>query len=388
MEAFDLVSKCRFINDKLPLFLQSRPNPDQRAALGLPEMGSEIIALPSTEKAGRSTDATVVVCDEWEFHPYAENNFAALRPTLGSGGQFIALSTADKTKMNSFFKQKYLEAKDGNSTLKPIFLPWHLRPGRDVEWFERETKDLRPWQIEQEYPTTEKDALSTLRSIPFFSQAALDAMKSDLCSPLEHELSTKYRGMVNIYKLPVVGKRYVLYTDPSDGKTDPHAAVVMDSQTGEEVASSHGMTGADTCAVIHDSLCRMYFNAFNTYDANARAGGIFFEKMKALETPNQAWRLTPEGKLDQTRTGWWIGARLKDTVLYGLEEAVRLRQVVIHRKNGLEEMEWFMKPEGEDPQAPVGGHDDWIMAWSGVWQLRKYLPAEMGGVKSYHYKRR
>ena len=25
--------------------------------------------VPSTEKAGRSTDATIVVCDEWEFHP-------------------------------------------------------------------------------------------------------------------------------------------------------------------------------------------------------------------------------------------------------------------------------------------------------------------------------
>lgn len=385
-EAFDLISKCRFIDNHLPDFLKSKRDPDQKGLIGFPDTGSEIVALPSTEKAGRSTDATIVVADELEFHPYAETNFAALKPTIDTGGQFIALSTADKTKMNSFFKQKYLEAKTGNSQFVPIFLSWNVRPGRDAVWLKSATQDLRPWQVEQEYPTTEKDALETLKSIPFFNPQAIQSMYIDVMQTLPHELVSKYTPCVNIFKLPVVGKRYMIFTDPSDGKEDPHAIIVMDAQ-GEEVASSHGYIPADQCAMVHDSLTRLY-NAFNTYELNSRAGGIFTEKLKGLETPNQMPFIDPDGKYHIEKKGWWTGSKNKNTMLWGLEEAVRLRQVIPHRRECLDEFSRFMKPEGEEPQAPKGGHDDFIIAWGGVWQLRKYIPAQVGEVKSYHYKRR
>ncbi len=386
-EAYDLIKKCKFIDDNLPDYLKTKRDPNQDGKIGFPDTGSDVVALPSTEKAGRSTDASIVVCDEWEFHPYAENNFAAIKPTIGAGGKFIGLSTADKTKLNTFFKQKYLEAKSGQNNFKAIFLPWNLRPGRTEEWFKNEIKDYRPWQVEQEYPSTESEALSTLKSIPFFSIVAIDSMKADVMSPIPHELSDKHKQLIHVYKLPVVGKRYLLFTDPSDGY-DPHASIVIDSQTGEEVASSHGRTGADHCAMIHDELARTYNNAFNNYELNSRAGGIFSQKLKDLDTPNQAYFVNADGKLNLNKKGWFTGDKLKDNMLWGLEEAIRLRQIVPHRKDCLEEFEQFMKPEGEDPQTPKGGHDDYIMAWAGVWQLRKYLPAEMGEVRSYHYHRK
>ena len=38
-----------------------------------------------------------------------------------------------------------------------------------------------------------------------------------------------------------------------------------------------------------------------------------------------------------------------------------------------------MIPEGEDPQPPKGGHDDYVDACARAWHLRKYLPT--GGMK-------
>jgi len=384
-EAFDSISKCRFIDDNLPDFFKTKRNPDQRGHIAFPDMKSEIVALPSTEKAGRSTDASIIVCDEWEYHPHAETNFGALRPTIGGGGQFIGLSTTDKTKLNTFFKSKYIEAKGGSGNFKPLFYNWRVVPSRDDEWFAEETKDLRPWQIEQEYPETEADALTILKTRLFFDENALGDMRANVSKPVKHPLSDKYSDLVRIYKPPVVGQKYLVFTDPSDGKEDPHAIIVTDSM-GEEVACSHGMTPADLCAQIHDELVRLYFDALNGYESNSRAGGIFSEKLVALETPNQCGFLKTDGKLDKSKNGWWTSKTLWNKFIWGLEEAVRLRQVTIRSIGALDEMSLFMVPEGEDPQKPRGGHDDYIDAWARVWHLRKYVPT--GGFKIGSFKYR
>ncbi len=379
-EAWDLISKCVFIDNHLPDHLKTPRNPDQKGYIVFPDSGSEIKALPSTEKAGRSTDATIVVCDEWEFHPYAEKNFAALKPTVDAGGQFIGLSTADKSKMNTFFKAKYTEALRGDSGFKPVFLGWRERPGRTEEWFKEISKDLRPWQVEQEYPDKEAQALSTLEAIAFFDVDATDAMYGDCnITPVKCELSDKYHT-VKVYKLPVVGNKYCQFTDPSDGKEDPHAIIIIDWATGEEVAESHGKLPADQVAQIHDEMARFYNNAYNDFESNANAGGKFEETIKTLDTPNRHYQDKKKKK------GWYTTPPAKKLMIWGLEEAIRHLLIRPHSKECVNEFKQFIQPPGEDPQCPEGGHDDYIMAWGGVWQVRKDMPKGMGKILSFKYK--
>ena len=377
-EAFDLISKCVFIDNNLPEFLRESRDPNQRGFIGFPSVNSEIKALASTEKAGRSTDATLVVCDEWEFHPYAENNFAALKPTIDAGGQFIGLSTADKTRLDTHFKYIYNQARSGISNFKNIFLPWNLRPDRSKDWFESIKRDMKPHQVEQEYPECEEDALSTLKTRKFFDVDAVSQMRRDVLEPLNHDLSDRYKELVRIYKLPVIGGRYLCFTDPSDGKEDPHAIIVIDAKTGEQVAESHGKTPADLCAQIHHELVLLY-DAFNGYELNSRAGGIFSQKLKDLDTPKQCGFLNVDKTLNKTKTGWWTSKTLWNTLIWEFEEAVRLGQVRPHSKECLDEFNNFIVPEGEDPQKVRGGSDDYIDAWSRVWYLRRYIPT--GGIK-------
>ncbi len=367
--------------------MRSKRDPDRTGHVGWPSNNAEIKALPSTERAGRSTDATVVVCDEWEFHPHAEKNFGALKPTVDAGkAQFIALSTADKTKMDTFFKETYNKAKDGFSNFKSVFLPWNLRPDRSDEWYEGLLKDMPEWQREAEYPATEDDALSTLKSRKFFDEDSIARMSP--LDPIETEEFSKWKGVVNIYKLPVVGRKYCLFNDPSDGKDDPHAIVVRDNNSKEWVAISHGKTTADQCALIHDELVRYYNNAWNSNELNASPGGKVDEKLKELGTPNRCPFIDTNGTLKPGKYGWWTAKKLRDNMLYGLEENIRLGQDIIYSEDAIKELSQFFVPEGEDPQHPRGGHDDIIIAGGGVIQIAKYMPVGAGQVKSYSYTER
>jgi len=380
-EAFDLVSKCRFIDDNLPDYLTSKRDPDQRGFIGFPDTGGEIKALPSTEKAGRSTDATLVVCDEWEFHPYAEQNFAALKPTVDAGGQFIALSTADKTKLNTFFKQKYREAMSGFSNFIHIFLSWKERPGRTDAWLEKIAKDMPPYQVEQEYPSSEKEALSTLKTRKFFDEQSMSYLRLNAREPITTDISDKYPS-IRIYKPPVTGKKYLIFTDPSDGKEDPHALIVIDTLN-EQQAESHGMVPADRCAEIHDALVKYYNNAFNGFESTGGAGLVMQEKLSEMCTPNVCPSLDNNLKLNPKKTGWWTTKTLWNKAIWNLEESIRLLQFTPHSKDMMDEFDQFIVPEGQDPQKTRGGHDDYIDSVSRVLLLKNYLPAETGEVKSY-----
>lgn len=386
-EAYDLIAKCKFIDENLPDFLKLPRDPDQRGFIRFPDTGSEIKALPSTERAGRSTDATLVICDEWEFHPYSEQNFAALKPTVDAGGQFIALSTADKTKLNTFFKRKYHEAKSGFSNFIKVFLPWNVRPGRTEEWYEDLLKDMADWQREQEYPATEDEALGVLKTRKYFNEDALKQM--DVKPVVSVDDFSRWQGVVRVYKLPILGRKYCIFTDPSMGSEDPHAVVVRDHNTGEWVAISHGMTPADQCAEIHDALVRFYNDAWNSYELNSMAGGHFEAKINDLSTPNRCPFIDTNGTLNtKGKKGWWTGKALRNKMLLGLEENIRLRQDTLYDKEAINELFVFFVPEGEDPQAPKGGHDDFVIAGGGVIQIDKYMPVGAGKVRTIDYKER
>ena len=94
-EAFSLLDKVRFILKNLPEEWQSPLSPDSRSEIGIPSKDSKIVALPSTEDAGRSETASVVIQDEADFHEYHAANYAAVKPTIDAGGQMIMGSTSN-----------------------------------------------------------------------------------------------------------------------------------------------------------------------------------------------------------------------------------------------------------------------------------------------------
>lgn len=122
--------------DELQLTKHNRSKP------GLMEFsnGSQIMALPSTEDAGRSFTADLVVVDEAAFHQYADANFDAYEPTLDGGGQLIICSTANGP--HGFFHDMYQDAARRLMDMTAVFIPWWGRPDRAVPALDGEGRPL------------------------------------------------------------------------------------------------------------------------------------------------------------------------------------------------------------------------------------------------------
>ena len=390
-ESWEMLRKIRFMYNALPAPLKKRISSDRKDSIEFSDNNSKILAMPSTEHAGTSYTASLVIRDELDKHPYAMENFAAVGPTVDAGGQMIDLSTRDKKKGNSHFIDRYLKARNKESNAKAVFLGWRLRPVRAEgisldEWFEENVrKKYPPFQIEQEYPEVESDALSDSKTVPFFDAESLNWYLTSDCYP---PIQTDFDDMLRIWKHPAPGVRYIVFTDPSDGGGDPHAIGVMDATTGEVVAISHGKCKAEKVAEIHDHLVRRYNNAFNEFELNHAVGTTVGEALTVLQTPNR--RINKTGKDRKHAYGWWTGqsgkANVRDQMLYGLEVAVRQRNIRLHYTEAVAEMRAMIKPDGEKPQVPRGKHDDLIMMLSGLLQIKDEVINISGLATQYSLK--
>ncbi len=410
-EAWDMVAKAKFVANNLPDFLKlTQMHPDNKAILDFQVHDSKIEALPSTEKAGRSTDATVVVRDELAQHPYGDKNFAAIGPTIDSGGQLIDISTIDKLNLENHFTDRVNKAirgarrtdlksglvvyTGGESGATLVFGGWRLRPVRQEgmtldDWFEKRIKPkYTPLEIEQEYPENIEDALKISEVKGYFSARAIEEMMHDLDQPFYSGDINTHNGIVRVYKQPIVGRKYIMYTDPSDGVEDPFVTVVMDSITKEGVCIATGMIHADECARIHDELVRTYNNAYNGFEVNGHSGGVFQSAIKLLETPKVAPRRTPDGKRQDDKFGWYITPHHKKLYYEWLENAIARHLIISHDREFVNQLQGTLRPEkeGQAPRTAKGMHDDFVSAWAGVWAVSQYVPKVLGSPQSGKYK--
>lgn len=155
----EFIRKIRVIADNLPSGLKREYV--GKAALEFADSGSLIIGFPSTESAGISYTFRLVIADEAAFHPYGAQNYAAYRPTLDAGGQYICSSTADpRLGPSGFFHDLYWGAVDGTNGYTPVFTGRWARPGQGEEWWaevERRFAGM-PEQRDAYYPLSDAEA--------------------------------------------------------------------------------------------------------------------------------------------------------------------------------------------------------------------------------------
>ncbi len=416
--AWQLVSKSSFIRDNLPPYLRRPSMHTGKAYVDFAGNSSEIQALASVAGAGRGTDATLIVRDELRDHPEGKANFLAVSPAIDAGGQLIDLSTYNKYDLENHFservasfltestridyksgivvfeKQRVVGDKIRKSCL--VFLGWNIRPIREQgltndEWFQLKViPRYSESDREQEYPLTIEEMLRQPKTRQFFDIDALNEIELlGRPAPLSKvdDIDTR-NGIIKIWVKPIVGRKYICFTDPSNGIEDPFASVVIDWQTGEQVAGAGAKITAKDVAVIHDSLVRYYNNAFNTGETNAQAGGAFIDAIKDLNTPNLAPRRSPDGKIIPGKIGWYTTEPLKDRMLNDYREGIRKRLVIVHDKEALSQHRQFVQPEGETkPRSVHGTHDDWIMAFAGAYYLKRlFVPQDAYKITSVKYR--
>jgi hypothetical protein len=250
---------------------------------------SSIKAFPSTEDAGRSEAASDVLCDEWAYHPFAEANFGAYKPTIDAGGKLIGVSTANG--MENFFHKTWVGAKQsardngwtpehpvGINGFVPLFLPWHLRPDRNSDWYTRQTNEYAdtPHLLAQEYPASDIDAFIS-SGTSYFNKERISLWMQACRTPIASE----YGGLIKIWKYPMPGEKYVMGMDCAEGKgLDASGAAVYHLRTMEHVADIHGDLPPDEFAAMSVTLAEQYNGAFICPERNSVGVGIIIDIVK------------------------------------------------------------------------------------------------------------
>lgn len=406
-ESWELITKTRFIWRNLPDWMRNPLDNDTRSWLSFKGTDSEINALPSTKKAGSGYNATLVIRDELYNHPEGEENFSYIAPSIDSGGQLINLSAVYGDDMTNHFVVRVSDFYRDSDTVKKVypsglelytnpkqpsralvFLGWRLRPERlegmtlDDFYMTRLKPRYTQHQLERQYPERIEDTLKVAVSSNFFETKALDDMGYDVMPPITQDKINTFNGVVRVYKLPISGRKYLLFTDPSDGVGDPFVTGVMDFITGEVVCSATGKEQIDRVAEIHDYLSREY-DATNSYEYTGSAGGSMATCLQNFNTPKQAPRRKMDGSIDIGKKGQWVSGEYRIKRIGDLASlGVAKRQIICHDREFIQQAKLVVR-EGDKPIMSRKQTFDWVMMLAGLWDLQRYVPRGTFQIETY-----
>lgn len=383
-EAVTLLDKCEFLYQQLPAFLRPAVGKQNETTLQFSKRGSKIVALPATEDAGRSESASLVIVDEAAFHPAAQVNYSAYKPTVDAGGKLIIVSTANGR--GNWYHQMWTGAPANGFT--PIFLPWTFRPGRDDEWWTRQQAEYTatPHLLAQEYPLTATEAFVASGQC-LFEIAAVQELQAMARPPL----STLDNGAVQVWQRPRPGCLYVIGADVAEGKDagndryDYDAAVVLEWRTGAHVASLHGQWPLDLYARMLGTLARQYNNAMVGVERNNHGHAVLEHLLHndALRYDNVYQHDETDQLKDLTGTrtykaGWPTTAKTKPIMEQEMASWIESGSLVSYDAGFWDEALSYVRHGDGKAGAQQGCHDDRVIAHMIALQMRAHVQTRSG----------
>ncbi len=368
-KAKEFARKCRIAWDNLPAWLQvPLSNPQLTTTLELSN-GSRILPQAATEKAARSLNCQLLVLDEFAHQEYGAAIFDAAAVTARSAGQrILVISTANGA--GNAFHLHWQQAVNGEG-MWPIFLPWDIRPGRDEVWYANATKGYDTSKKNQEYPANPETAF-ILSGRGRFDTEALEAILAGCRVPIATELN----GGLKVWEMPVQGRSYVIGADPAEGlhTGDYSAAVVIDQQTGLDVAWVHGHFPPQQFAAILNDLGLWYNTALLGCERNNHGGTVLLELQNHAYPALYAHRDYDAIGNASERIGWPTTSKTKPIMVDALAQAIQERWP-FHDTAFVAECRTYTVRDNGSTGASGSLHDDRVMAASIALQLRAFQPA-------------
>ncbi|KKM23178.1 hypothetical protein LCGC14_1617850, partial [marine sediment metagenome] len=341
--------------------------PDSTERFGFKELGSEIIAYPSTVTAGLGKTAGRVIHDEADFHDLFELNLSHTKATVADspGRKLAAVSTIDTDKADSYFREQvkkgegsgYLDA--GQNGFKTLFYGIYSRPDRDEAWYDQLVKENRetPWVVQKNYPRTIQEALSPLVAQSCFNADVLLELMDNSADPPVRQ------GFIFILSKPRVGVHYVAGTDVGGGVGLDYSCTTIVGKEGlssEVVAMIYtNSLATDLFAYETDKLCREYCDCLLGVENNAM-GIAVTDKLLELGYPSLYY-----GDKEKKRVGWVTSGKSKHTGIVELVQAVDNGSLTTGFKPQIKEMmEWqWIEKGGDYKPIPTGKtHGDTVIS--------------------------
>jgi hypothetical protein len=354
-EAVELLDRLRKIHQRLPEWMQAKAI--LRDSTTHLELSNGSRAMAFSTHGGRSYTGSLAIVDEADFTPDLSTFLDAVKPTIDAGGQLFLVSTSDKKRPVSTFKNLFRAALQRTGDYQHIFLPWNVHPGRDAAWYARTRAEMFAQRgtdddFYAEYPATAEEALAPEqldRRLPWpWIQACYDADHTQIA----HTLPVPN---LRIYESPQPGHSYVIGADPAEGNpnSDDSAASVIDADTWAEVAALAGHWEPTVFAGYIDQVGQHY----NAADVMPERNNHGHTLIAALRDSGHLRILNGH----DDRPGWLTNIKGKPILYDATAEALRTQSARIRDSETASQLASI---EASTLSAPQGLHDDRATAYA------------------------
>ncbi len=372
-EAQKLLERIKGMYALLPPWLKLDVKTDSAHEFGLVN-GSGAQALPASA-GGRSNAATYVLIDEADFVTDLDSLIAAAKPTVDAGhNKMVVISTVNDHTPNSYFQRLFRAATGGDSDWQALFIPWHERPARTRDWYEKEKANSFATfgtldKFYKEYPETPEQALAPRELNKRFPPQWITLVTQSRASlPLPPDIPA-VDGLF-IYAYPQPGQRYGVGADPSGGVAggDPAAICVVDADTFQQVAVWAGLLTPAPFGDLVADVALYYNNAPVLFELNNH-GHATRQRLRERDVTLRMG-MTKHGP---SGSPGWLTVRWSKELMYDI--AVKVVQQVVQTAqetsapalplihDTLTALE-LASIDIEELTAPAGFHDDRATAWA------------------------
>lgn len=276
-ESKDILKRMKGIYERLPSWMKCESATVDRKLEWELSNGSRVSVLPSN--AGDSYSATLIIFDESDHVQDFGSLHNRAKPAVDGGGKLFIISTSDKDRPESPFKNIFKSAWNGLTEYVGVFVAWFAHPDRDKEWYEKTLQEYIEINGSDDeflgsYPSEPQDALKGRTLDKYFPPQWISRAYDDM-KPLWIVGNTEYEsnpqksepfgmppinGLI-IYEAPRPNVEYIIGCDPAEGgkKSNDTAITVMERGTFIEVAHLSGRIDANTTGQNVYDLA-MWFN--------------------------------------------------------------------------------------------------------------------------------
>jgi len=354
--------------DKIKTFYRTTPDAikptihyNSKYEISFPKVDSKILVLPSTENVGRGYTINYALLTEVPFWDKTEEKMVTLEASVPVNGKIIIESSPGA--VGDYFHRMWVS---DNDYIKKEYGWWWNYSESEIEIIKRRMNNER--KFNNNYAL---EFLISGRSV--FTQEAINLQRKrvlkvgssvKMADGSEH-IVREEEGF-RIYKPPENGHFYVLGADCSEGVTggDYAVAVILDRNSGEEVAFWRGHIAPDKFAKVLDKWGRKYNNALMVVEAEAH-GSVVLNILKQMLYPSLYFRparFDTIGNPWSDKLGWKTTKLTRPILIDEFEQSTREDTITLHSKETVDEMTVFIFNDANNMVAMDGYHDDAIFA--------------------------
>ena len=377
--------------------------------------GSSIyVGTAGGRKFGRSETINFLLLSEMAHYSEADAQgiWTGAPEAVPKGGWVMVESTPNG--IGNLFHQQYVAAQEGKTRYTPLFIPWHANPEfslrpedpeslvgdrgpldyseaeaglaakyglseQQVRW--RRSKVAEKGELfSQEYPEDDVTCwLSSQRSV--FDYDILRGMLN-LCRP---PVATEENGAVQVWKRPQAGVKYVAFLDTGGGGKggDPTCLKIAQARSGEEVAQMWGSFTPDEAARKAVELCVRYNDALLGVERN-NTGQLALDVAWKRCSYRNLYKWNPPGAIKSLvagTLGWPTTEASKTRMIEDFRDALKAWDYTSYDVQTIRELTEFRRRDDGSYGAPVGLHDDRVIAAMGCHQMRLAVGQEGAAVR-------